>query len=286
MLIVSGICGWFTRQSDFVLAYHQADVSTDHVNMEISRGSKFEVQDKKVRKPPDGSVEFVQMQLIDSILEHLKLVEHGGGNQARTYNPPCKHDANESKTADSLHSSMPSLCGVSSASMANDVPTIMVQSKTRDSALKAFCHNIITAIKHATGCIPETTRTEQNDQEEMVYYLHRILTSAYSSQQMKWQSGVDMTYSTFEIAEKSLAELAFSVEVQISMMQYMPHAVHTFLTLIKNGLFLATSLTHDGKSRLVGGSPASGHRKPVQSQLSPSKMKECEDIEFWSRLNW
>jgi hypothetical protein len=46
----------------------------------------------KVRKPPDRSVEFVQTQLIDSILEVLKLVEHGGGNQAKTYNPPCKHN--------------------------------------------------------------------------------------------------------------------------------------------------------------------------------------------------
>jgi hypothetical protein len=138
MLIILVICGWFTRQLDFVLAYHQADVSTDHAYMEIPKGSKFEVQDKKVRKPPDGSVEFVQTQLIDSILEGLKLMEHGGGNQAQTYNPPCKHDANESKTADSLHSSMPSLCGASLASMAteiimaNDVPNIMVQSKTRE----------------------------------------------------------------------------------------------------------------------------------------------------------
>jgi hypothetical protein len=37
----------------------------------------------------------VQTQLIDSILEVLKLVEHGGGNQAKTYNPPCKHDSKD-----------------------------------------------------------------------------------------------------------------------------------------------------------------------------------------------
>jgi REP element-mobilizing transposase RayT len=80
----------------------------------------------------------------------------------------------------------------------------------------------------------------------MVYYLHHILTSAYISQQMKQNSDVDMKFSMFENVEKSLAELAFSVKVQISTMQYMPHAIHMFLTLIKAGLFFATSLTHDG----------------------------------------
>jgi hypothetical protein len=63
--------------------------------------AKVEVQDKgdlsdylsvKVRKPPDGSIESVQMQLIDSILAVLKSVEHGGCNQAKTYEPHCKHD--------------------------------------------------------------------------------------------------------------------------------------------------------------------------------------------------
>jgi hypothetical protein len=104
-------------------------------------------------------------------------------------------DANNSKTADSLHSSMSSLWCVSFASMAteiitaNDVANIVVQSKTQDDMLKVFCHHILTTLKPANGAtsinkggIPETTCTEQSDQEEMVYYLHRILTSAYSSQ--------------------------------------------------------------------------------------------------------
>jgi hypothetical protein len=86
--------------------------------------------------------------------------------------------------------------------------------------------------------------------------------------------------------KKSLEELAFSVKVQITVMQYMPHAIHTFLTLIKAGRFLVTSLTHDGNGQLRGGRTTSGHQKQVQSQLSPSKMKECEDKGFWSRLNW
>jgi hypothetical protein len=54
--------------------------------------------------------------------------------------------------------------------------------------------------------------------------------------------------------EKSLEELAFSIKVQTLAMQHIPH---TFLTLIKAGLFLATSLAHDGNGRLVSGSPAS-----------------------------
>jgi hypothetical protein len=70
---------------------------------------------------------------------------------------------------------MPSLCGASFASMAteismaNDVANIMVQSKTRDNTLKAFCHNILTAIKPANGVtsieksgIPETTCINKN----------------------------------------------------------------------------------------------------------------------------
>jgi hypothetical protein len=65
---------------------------------EVDMLAKFEVQDKGdlsdyLRKPPDGSIEFVQMQLSESILEVLKLVEHGGGNQAKTYDPPCKHNS-------------------------------------------------------------------------------------------------------------------------------------------------------------------------------------------------
>jgi hypothetical protein len=64
---------------------------------EVDMLAKFEVQDKGdlsdyLRKPPDGSTEFVQMQLSESILEVLKLVEHGGGSQAKTYDPPCKHN--------------------------------------------------------------------------------------------------------------------------------------------------------------------------------------------------
>jgi hypothetical protein len=98
----------------------------------------------------------------------------------------------------------------------------------------------------------------------MVYYLHCILTSAYSSQHMKQNLDVDIKFSTFEHVEKSLEELAFSVEVQISVMQYMPHAIHTFLTLIKAGRFLVTSLTHDGNGRLSGGHPTSGHQRQVQ----------------------
>jgi hypothetical protein len=63
--------------------------------------SQFELQDKsdlsdylgvKVGKPPDGSIEFVRAQLIDSTLEDLKLVDPGVGNQDKTYYPPCKHD--------------------------------------------------------------------------------------------------------------------------------------------------------------------------------------------------
>jgi hypothetical protein len=42
MLILSLIFGWSTRQVDFVLAYPQADISTEHVYIEIPRGFEFE----------------------------------------------------------------------------------------------------------------------------------------------------------------------------------------------------------------------------------------------------
>jgi Reverse transcriptase (RNA-dependent DNA polymerase) len=68
--------------------------------------SKFEVQDKgdlsdylgvKIRKHPDGSIEFTQPQLINSILEGLKLVDHGGENSAKALDTPCKHDGKMNK---------------------------------------------------------------------------------------------------------------------------------------------------------------------------------------------
>jgi Reverse transcriptase (RNA-dependent DNA polymerase) len=184
MLILSIIQGWSTRQLDFVMAYPQADISTDHVYIEIPKGfefegsrdthclhvlkniyggkdagqtwnlhlvkglkelgfdqsktnecvffrgstifmvyvdngilidpdgskidqamndlqSKFEVQDKgdlsdylgvKIQKHPDGSIEFTQPQLIDSILEDLKLIGHGGEKSAKILDTPSKHD--------------------------------------------------------------------------------------------------------------------------------------------------------------------------------------------------
>jgi uncharacterized protein YpbB len=107
---------------------------------------------------------------------------------------------------------MPSLWGVSFESMAteiitaNDVANIVVQSMTQDDTLKAFCHHILTAIKHASGAtsieksgIPKTTHMEQSDQEEMVYYLHCVLTSAYSSEQMKQNLDVDMKFPHLRI---------------------------------------------------------------------------------------
>jgi hypothetical protein len=82
---------------------------------------------------------------------------------------------------------------------------------------------------------------------------------------MTQNSNLEMHFFPFEDVAM-LEELAFLVEVPISALQHMPHAIHTLLPL-------------------VDVSPESSHRKQVQSQLSPSKMKECEDIGFWSRLN-
>jgi predicted SnoaL-like aldol condensation-catalyzing enzyme len=42
MLILSIIRGWSTRQLDFVMAYLQADISTDHVYIEVPKGFEFE----------------------------------------------------------------------------------------------------------------------------------------------------------------------------------------------------------------------------------------------------
>jgi Reverse transcriptase (RNA-dependent DNA polymerase) len=42
MLILSVIHGWSMGKLDFVLAYPQADVSTDHVYIEIPKGFVFE----------------------------------------------------------------------------------------------------------------------------------------------------------------------------------------------------------------------------------------------------
>jgi hypothetical protein len=63
--------------------------------------SKFEVQDEgdlsdylgvKIQKHPDGSIEFTQLQLFDSILEDLKLIGHSGERSAKVLDTPSKHD--------------------------------------------------------------------------------------------------------------------------------------------------------------------------------------------------
>jgi Reverse transcriptase (RNA-dependent DNA polymerase) len=43
MLILLIIRGWSTRQIDFVMAYPQADISTNHVYIEIPKGFEFEL---------------------------------------------------------------------------------------------------------------------------------------------------------------------------------------------------------------------------------------------------
>jgi Reverse transcriptase (RNA-dependent DNA polymerase) len=180
MLILSIICRWSTQQFDFVMAYPQADISTNHVYIEIPKGfefegsqdthclhvlkniysgkdprrtwnqylvkglkelgfeqssadecvfyqgtttfmvyvdhgilvnpdkekincalrdlqSRFEVQDKgdlsdylgvKVQKHPDVSIEFTQLQLVDSILDDLQLINHGGSERSKSTNTP------------------------------------------------------------------------------------------------------------------------------------------------------------------------------------------------------
>jgi hypothetical protein len=62
--------------------------------------SRFDVQDEgdlsdylgvQVCTHPYGSIEFTQPQLIDSILEDLKLLDHGGSNPSKTTDTLCKH---------------------------------------------------------------------------------------------------------------------------------------------------------------------------------------------------
>jgi Reverse transcriptase (RNA-dependent DNA polymerase) len=185
LLVLSIIRGWSTRQLDFIMAYPQADISTDHVYIMIPKGfefegsrdmhclhvlkniyggkdagrtwnqylvkglkemgfvqstadecvfyqgttmfmvyvddgilidpdkekvskamldmqARFEVQDEgdlsdylgfKVSKHDDGSLEFTQPQLIDSILEDLKLWDHGSSTQSKATDTRCKHDS-------------------------------------------------------------------------------------------------------------------------------------------------------------------------------------------------
>jgi cell division septum initiation protein DivIVA len=72
---------------------------------------------------------------------------------------------------------------------------------------------------------------------------------------------------------KSAKRPAFAVEVQIPSLHELPHAIHTFLSLIQAGAFLETTLMkhHDistDQIRLIGGSPGSTVRKQVQAKLT------------------
>jgi hypothetical protein len=70
---------------------------------------------------------------------------------------------------------------------------------------------------------------------------------------------------------KSTGQSAFPVEVQIASVHEMPHAIHTFLSLVQADAFLETSWSqYEGiinQGRLIGGSPASTSRKQVQAKL-------------------
>jgi hypothetical protein len=70
---------------------------------------------------------------------------------------------------------------------------------------------------------------------------------------------------------KSARQSAFPIEVQIASVHEMPHAIHTFMNLVKAGAFLETTWSqYEGminRGRLIGGSPASTSRKQVQAKL-------------------
>jgi hypothetical protein len=68
--------------------------------------ARFEVQDEgdlsdclgvKIHNHQDGSIEFTQPQLIDSILEDLKLVEQGGSSWSKAVETLFKHDGKLNK---------------------------------------------------------------------------------------------------------------------------------------------------------------------------------------------
>jgi hypothetical protein len=88
------------------MVYVDDGILIDPDNSQIDKAmsdlqSKFEVQDEddlsdylgvKIQKHSDGSIEFTQPQLIDSILEDLKLIGHGGEKSAKILDTPSKHD--------------------------------------------------------------------------------------------------------------------------------------------------------------------------------------------------
>jgi Reverse transcriptase (RNA-dependent DNA polymerase) len=96
----------FFQGTTIFMVYMDDGILIDPDNSRIDKAmsdlqSKFKVQDEgnlgdylgvKVTKHPDGSIEFTQPQLIDSILDDLNLVSHGGEKGAKTLDTPSKHD--------------------------------------------------------------------------------------------------------------------------------------------------------------------------------------------------
>jgi Reverse transcriptase (RNA-dependent DNA polymerase) len=94
-------CEFFQGTTIFMV-YVDYGILIDPDNSQIDKAmtdlqSKFEVQDEgnlsdylgvKIQKHPDGSNEFTQPQLIDSILEDLKLIGHGGEKSAKVLDTP------------------------------------------------------------------------------------------------------------------------------------------------------------------------------------------------------
>jgi Reverse transcriptase (RNA-dependent DNA polymerase) len=102
---------FFFRGTTIFMVYMDDSILIDPDQSKIEQAmsdlqARFEVQDEgdlsdylgvKIHKHQDGSIDFPQPQLIDSILEDLKLVEQGGQNRSKAVETLFRHDGKLNK---------------------------------------------------------------------------------------------------------------------------------------------------------------------------------------------
>jgi hypothetical protein len=145
MIILSAISGWSTWQLDFVMGYSQADISTNHVYIEMSKGFEF-----------GGSRDTHCVHVLKSL---------DGKNDV--YEDACNLEDN---------SGVPSLCNTAYMSMATELITsfltkvahILVQSRLHNDKWQPFCNHLLVTSFTKDSHLKITCVESRNHQQEVM----------------------------------------------------------------------------------------------------------------------
>jgi hypothetical protein len=275
----------------------------------------------KVGKPA-GSIEFGRVQLIDSTLEDQTLVVHGVGNQNKTYYPPCKHDGEMKRdeggkeldcyervighlylakftrgnTAISVYPCARYLSqpGRISDEAANQIGRHLVGTWDKGFSVWLEMRQSFDCYVEAASCgnrDPMYSEGPNLAKSKMGYVI------MYCGCPILWASRLQSAFAPSTMESKYVARSAASryVILVMDLLKEMQDRVYD----VEGNLWIKCKLCADssGVSEpaktftlfALNGSletPSISEDSYSGGTISPSKMKEREDIGFWSRLNW